>query len=315
MKDVSIVIVCMNNLRNLYPCLESVKKYTTLDYEVLVVAFMFSEENIHDLTDKYPFVDIVRSDELRGFAENNNLALRKAKGRYCFVLNDDTYFNMPVIDELVARMDNMQDNIAILSPLIINPNGSVQGNGKYKYNIFTYILGCLHMRETYDRFSKYTGKTGIYRTYNISGACFLIRTDIFRNMGWLDDRYYFCPEDIALSTKLNKNGYLCYVDTNVSITHIQGGTWSNILTATMPVVEKGNKIFYCEDNKWFTPFFVVSVWARHGFSSLIHYMKYFVSNDHKSLIRSIAHLNTARYITTSETPKECFIRLYKKIKK
>lgn len=26
--DVSIVIVCMNNLKNLYPCLNSIKQYT-----------------------------------------------------------------------------------------------------------------------------------------------------------------------------------------------------------------------------------------------------------------------------------------------
>ena len=32
MIDVSIVIVCMNNLKNLHPCLESIKKYTTVSY-------------------------------------------------------------------------------------------------------------------------------------------------------------------------------------------------------------------------------------------------------------------------------------------
>ena len=43
--DVSIVIVCMNNLKNLYPCLNSILKNTTVNYEVFVVAFLFSDEN------------------------------------------------------------------------------------------------------------------------------------------------------------------------------------------------------------------------------------------------------------------------------
>ena len=29
---VSVVIVCMNNLKNLYPCLDSIIKYTNVSY-------------------------------------------------------------------------------------------------------------------------------------------------------------------------------------------------------------------------------------------------------------------------------------------
>lgn len=32
MIDFSIMFVCMNNLKNLYPCLESIEKYTTVSY-------------------------------------------------------------------------------------------------------------------------------------------------------------------------------------------------------------------------------------------------------------------------------------------
>lgn len=314
MKTVSIIIVCMNNLKNLFPCLESIKNNTTVEYEIIVVAFMFSEENMVKLKESYPSVVIVRSDELRGFAENNNLGLRQAKGEYCFVLNDDTYFDTPVIDILVQKMNSLDNKVAVISPLILNTDGSVQRNGKCEYNIFTFVLGCLHLKEIYDRHSKYTGKTGTYRTYNISGACFLIRTSVFREFGWFDERYYFCPEDIALSTNLNKNGYYCYVDTDAYITHIHGGTWSKILTATMPVVEKGNKIFYCDNHKWFIPFFLLCTWLSHGISTVKWWMKFLVSDKQEYKIKCIAHLNTIKNVSTNETPKACFIRLYKKIK-
>ena len=315
MKTVSVIIVCMNNLKNLCPCLDSIIKNTTVDFEIIVVAFMFSEENIVKLQKTYPSVVIVRSDRLRGFAENNNLGLHQAKGKYCFIINDDTYFDNPVIDELVQQLNNMDDNVAIISPIILNTDGSVQRNGKCEYNIFTFILGCLHLKELYDKHSKYTGKKGIYRTYNISGACFLIRTSIFKEVDWFDERYYFCPEDIALSTKLNKKGYYCYVDTNASITHIHGGTWSKILTATMPVVEKGNKIFYCDNKKWFSPIFVLCTWLTHGFSAFKWWIKFAATRREDCRIKSIAHFNTIKNISTDETPKECFMRLYNNIKK
>ena len=46
MIDVSIVIVCMNNLKNLYPCLESIRKFTSVSYECFVVAYLFTKENL-----------------------------------------------------------------------------------------------------------------------------------------------------------------------------------------------------------------------------------------------------------------------------
>lgn len=48
----------------------------------------------------------VESNEIRGFSENNNLALRQAKGKYCFVQNDDTELKMPCIDKLVETIEN-----------------------------------------------------------------------------------------------------------------------------------------------------------------------------------------------------------------
>ena len=41
--DVFIVIIFMNNLKNLYPCLESIKKYTTVSYQKPVVVNFFNK--------------------------------------------------------------------------------------------------------------------------------------------------------------------------------------------------------------------------------------------------------------------------------
>ena len=83
---VSIVIVCMNRLDNLYPCLEGVRAHTGVPYECFVVAYRFSPENLAKAQADFPWVNWVVSDEVRGFSENNNLALRQARGKYCFIL-------------------------------------------------------------------------------------------------------------------------------------------------------------------------------------------------------------------------------------
>ena len=66
---VSIVIVCMNNLKNLYPCLESIKKYTHVSYECFVVAYLFTKENLEKVKLDFPWVKFIESNEIRGFSE------------------------------------------------------------------------------------------------------------------------------------------------------------------------------------------------------------------------------------------------------
>ena len=56
MIKVSIVIVCMNNLKNLYPCLNSIIKHTSVSYEILVVAYLFSRKNLEKLKVDYPLI-------------------------------------------------------------------------------------------------------------------------------------------------------------------------------------------------------------------------------------------------------------------
>lgn len=92
--------------------------------------------------------------------------------------------------------------------------------------------------------SQFTEKRGVFKTYNLMGAAFLVKTELFRLIGFFDEFYFFCPEDIDVSTKLNNLGYSCYVDADVVQYHIQGGTWSVMQTATEPAHFKGSIAFY-----------------------------------------------------------------------
>ena len=177
MVDVSIVIVCMNNLKNLYPCLDSIRKYTTVSYETLVVAYLFSKENLEKAKHDFPWVTFIESNEIRGFSENNNLALRQAKGKYCYVLNDDTLMDSPVIDGLVSTFDKMSEDVAVVSPNIKYPDGRPQFCGRKEVSIGTLIMSLLGLGGSN---SQYVDNTGIFETYNLMVEEFIINNYIFR---------------------------------------------------------------------------------------------------------------------------------------
>lgn len=308
--QVSIVIVCMNNLKNLYPCLNSIKKYTTVSYETLVVAYLFSKENLEKVKTDFPWVTFIESNEIRGFSENNNLALKQAKGKYCFVLNDDTYFYSDVVTGLKDTFLNLPENAAIVSPLTLNKDGSVQRNGKPCYNLFTLFLSYIRLIKYYDKFSKYTNKSGIYQTYNISGAAFMIKTAVFQNLGWFDERYFFCPEDIALSTHINILGMKCYVNTSMQIIHLGGGTRSKIISATKPAAVKGGKIFYCGNSFFRRVVFLGLVYFFHSLYGCFWLFKFKIKRCERCKIMYKAHFNTICTVGSQMTPKEIFIKYY-----
>ncbi|MFI3319048.1 MAG: glycosyltransferase [Rikenellaceae bacterium] len=316
MPQVSVVIVCMNNLGNLYPCLDGIKKYTSVSYETFVVAYLFSEENKAKLRADYPWVIVVESDEIRGFSENNNLALRQATGDYCFVLNDDTLMHEPVVDRLVESFEHVPPQTAIVSPVLVGVDGRVQVCGRAPKDWKRFILSQLHLWSE-KRKSRYTNGVGIFQTYNIIGAAFLIKTEVFRSIGWFDEYYFFCPEDIALSTQLNKIGYRCYVNADVNIVHLEGmsgKSLSMVQTATKPAALMGAAHFYSNGSRSLRFLLSLVVFITSGLRFIIHRVKGFLKpRPNYMYILSIGEFNTLLTIFSSKSPKEIFVNYYSKI--
>ena len=307
----------MNKPDNLRVCLPSIQKYTSVSYEVFVVAYLFSKENLSSIRTEYPWVKIIESNEIRGFSENNNLALREATGKYCFVLNDDTEMRMPVIDRLIETIENLPENVAIVSPNILKADGRIQYCGRPKQTWKTVLLYDL-LRINVNKNSPYINKTGVFKSYNILGAAFLIKTEVFKEEGWFDETYFFCPEDIALSTILNEKGYECWVNADIPIIHFEGDSGkscSPVRMATKPAHRRGSLIFYPR-GRW-SVWFLMSI--SYLFLDILLLFKYgfkvfVLHQDGASRVSFYSLVNLLKISFTHKTPKEIFIKYYKKIR-
>ncbi|MBO7077815.1 MAG: glycosyltransferase [Bacteroidales bacterium] len=309
---VSIVIVCMNRLDILYPCLEGLRAHTSVPCETFVVAYRFSPENLAKAQADFPWVSWVVSDELRGFSENNNLALRQARGRYCFVVNDDTEIHEDVIGALVKDFEQLPPDAAIVSPRLLNADGSLQLCGRPPYPARYYVLQQWHLHK--EPIDNTVGKTPlfgeVFPTFNISGAAFLIKTDIFRELGWFDETYFFTPEDIALSTLARKKGYGVYVDRAVAITHKWRTTATRIAPAIRPAAVRGSLIFFSGGSglKYFL--LALPVWLAESSKRAKAAWKLRRNPSEENRIAWETFRNISRNIFTRQTPKQIFLKYY-----
>ena len=296
MPEVSVVIVCMNRPDILYPCLDSLRAHTTVPYEVLLVAYRFSPENLADVKAKYPWIQLVVSDKIRGFSENNNLALKQAKGRYCFVVNDDTLMQMPVIDRLVEDLAGLPENAAVVSPCIRFADGRIQTCGRSRWTPWRYAKHYLHLVDE----GGVTPSSSVFQSYTLNGACFLIKTEAFKRVGWFDERFFFTPEDIALGHALNDAGYTVWADPEVEITHLAGGSVSRMEAAIKPARVRGSLIFYGQP-LWLRCF----VWC---FEALRGVKYLFLPRTERNRLMARTARNVRSTAFSKASPKELFIR-------
>jgi GT2 family glycosyltransferase len=303
--DVSIVIVCMNNLTDLFPCLESITKHTCkVSYEIIVVAYLFSDSNLALLKETYPTVTIIESNDIRGFSENNNLALRKATSRYCMILNDDIYFDSPVIDSLVESF-RIEPKADFISPVIIDRSGRI--SGRPPADIMNFILsaffGITHTRK---QNRKYIDQEGIFQTYNIAGCAFMVKTEVLSKLGFFNEDYFFTPEDIELSTLANSRGYSCYVSSSDIVYHKQGTTFRKTIVATFPAMQKGLLLFHSRYTRW--PQILLKMITLIGLINRLIYWSLRCSTD--AQVHRKRYRNAIGSILTTETPKEIFLKYY-----
>lgn len=312
--EVSVIIVCMNNVDKLFPCIDSIKSQTKTSFEIIVVAYMFSKDNLLELQKRYPDIIVCVNNEIKGFSENNNIAIRKASGDYLFIVNDDTVMKMPVIDCLMDDFRKLPKTTAIVSPATYYMNGELQSCGRPQHTLYTYLLFLLGLWKEQKIKSKYVNQKGLFKTYDIVGAAFLVRHDVYKLAGGFDERFFFCPEDIALSTKINKMGYYVYADSEVRILHMENGTASKIKTATLPAAFKGEAIYYSNDS--IAIYFLISllVIARCGLKYILNIVRYKISKDEIFKIGYVSNYNIIRAIMTKATPKEIFIYYYNKLR-
>lgn len=335
MAQVSVVIVCMGDPAvHLYACLDSLAAQNRTPLEVWVVAYLMRAEHREALAARYPAIHIIESREVRGFAENNNLALRQIDSEYCFVVNDDTLQSMPVVDLLLEDLKKLPENAAAVQPKIVFGDGRVQTCGRTPWTAWRYAKHYLHLVDEgrteggigsrisgHPRPDKREGPTAVpigtlrdgrgrseaeairepmppsvFQTYTLNGACFLIKTEVFKKMGWFDERYFFTPEDIALGHKLNEAGYTVWVHPEVCITHLAGGSVSAMEQAIKPARVRGSLIFYGEP-LWLKCFIWCVELARYVKNSLL------CREQNRKTAR-----NVMKTVFSKQTPKEIFIR-------
>ena len=97
---ISIMLLTWNAKEVTADCIESIKKQTFKDYEVLLIDNGSTDGTVKYLKKKFPFIKLVENKKNIGYAGGHNSGISKAKADYILVLNNDVVLDKNFLQEL-----------------------------------------------------------------------------------------------------------------------------------------------------------------------------------------------------------------------
>jgi GT2 family glycosyltransferase len=193
---VSIITLTFNKVEFTYQYLESIMAHTDIPYELIIVD-NGSQDETTSLLDRLENVTTIKNEGNLGFVKGCNQGARKARGKYLLFLNNDIIVTPEWLSKLVRTIENYPKCGAVGCKLIW-PNGKLQEAGSIIWSDGS-ALG--YGREGDPMYPEYSY---LREVDYCSGACLLVRKDIFQRLGLFDVRYspaYYDDSDLCLGIR------------------------------------------------------------------------------------------------------------------
>lgn len=201
---VTIIIPTKDQKEILKRCITGIEKSTSYkNFEIIIVDNDSKEKNTVDYLNSLKY-KVIKYQEPFNFSKMNNLAAQHATGDYLLCLNDDT---MPLKADWLENMLELcqQREIGVVGAKLVLSDNTIQHAGW----VYLKTGAGLHpfQRMNSDSMS-FNGQINVIRNYSaVTGACLLIKKNIFDEIGGYDDDYDLYYGDSDLCFKVIKKGY------------------------------------------------------------------------------------------------------------
>lgn len=250
--DVSIIIVNYNTKELLKQTIQSVMDTTkNIEYEIIV-----SDNNSKDgsqsmIKESFSKVMLIENKDNLGFPRGNNVAIKKAKGRYILLLNSDTMVLKNCIEQCVNYMDN-DKKIGTLGCKLVLKDGTLDHACKRGFptpeaSLF-YMLKFNKLFPENKKFGAYTmgylNDDSINEVGSLTGAFMMVRREAIEKVGLLDEDFFMYGEDIDWCYRIKEAGYKVIYYPKVKTIHYKGQSSKKKRLKTIYEFHRAMILFY-----------------------------------------------------------------------
>lgn len=190
----TVVVVTYNHAEFIDDCLESILAENPA--EVIVVDSGSTDETRSKVTEEFPEVTLRTPNENLGYGAGNNIGVQEIETEYTVILNPDTKVEAGCFDSLLRPLS--EEDSLITTPKILTYDGSrinTCGNKDH----FTGLGFTRGLHRSPSAHSEQEFVSGV------SGACFALHTDLYKELGGFDESFFLYMEDVELSWRAALN--------------------------------------------------------------------------------------------------------------
>jgi len=238
---------------------------------------LISDWNIKNkrISIQYPLV-LIQIDKNLGFGGGNNVGIEyyifsKNDYDYILLLNNDTIVKPNFLNELIKYYNG---ETGICAPIIFKyykPNEIWSSGGKYNIFLGTYSHIITEIKEKQRH------------TDFITGCCWLIKIEVLKKIGLLEDAYFLYSEDTDYCYRLKRAGYKLKIISSSVIFHKVNKTTSKNLPLMFYYLHRSKLMFIYKNYKGFKKYFYLMI------NIAIRYLRIFeyFTKGKKSISKSI----------------------------
>ena len=233
----AVIVVNFNDVEDTLKYVNQITEYEIID-KIVVVDTQSTVPNCFEKlqTLKSEKVDVIQSDKNGGYSYGNNFGINYLKEQgleydYYAISNPDIEIENKTFQELIQFLESSQ-NVAVVAPKMLNSNNQRIRRSAWRFR--TFKRDVVHSSRILELLFYKTLRAGEYSDLDfeneilqvdcISGAFFIIRKNVYDEIGGFDENVFLFYEEDILASQLKEKGYLTYSLNDISFKHYESQT-------------------------------------------------------------------------------------------
>lgn len=260
--NLSFVILTWNSEKYIWNCLSSLLSKCDsegLQYEIFLVD-NGSKDRTLQLVDDFrrrnnPPLKTFLLNKNNGTTRSRNIALKKVATDYLCVLDSDTEIVSGSISKILLRLGESRD-IGIIAPRLVLPDGQVQNSVKKFPSLWqklAKIPGALFKfsGRNHDFYEGFPFQSPTYVDTAIS-ACWFFRRELLSDIGYLDERIFYAPEDLDFCMRAWKKGKRVLYEPSLTIMHNTQQISHKKPLSRIAIMHLWGLLYYYRKHRWYS---------------------------------------------------------------
>lgn len=216
MVKVSVVIPNYNGKKYLKGCIDSVLTQEEVTFEIIIIDNASTDEQ-YEWINSYKEIQFYRLDKNYGFSRAVNEGIRRAKGQYILLLNNDTVLEKAFLKEMVYEIEKDSQIFGVSSKMISYHNHAIMDDAGDEYTVlgWAYKRGDGKGVEAYEKGRK---------VFSACAGAALYRKTILDKIGLFDENFFAYMEDVDISYRARIYGYYNVYAPKAKVYHIGSAT-------------------------------------------------------------------------------------------